>query len=322
MEQYPPIPGTPTLARAYEEGILDASFGQVISFASDYQTSFRIEVPLWHKIEDAIADPGLADQAKLVPVREIPSGKGPSPRSSSEATERPGKRSDRAEAEAEEEEAEEENYVPATGQGCYSFEMSLLQRAAQTFAKCSVIDKYRQVAQWLHTGLAMTISRKSWHLLSKHRTRTVTPLALLRVHFERGYLSTEKEDRKKPYVATDVQAQAERGWELHVNSVIRTGYYAVTNRFRTTREARAESDFFRTIDRTIELPNTEETSPKTGTQIKEQTPRRVICNAELRTLQTVGALFSATSNSVKPQAVSQDTVLNLTRGYGTITLQL
>ena len=69
-----------------------------------------------------------------------------------------------------------------------------------------------------------------------------------------------------------MQAQAERGWELHVNSVIRTGYYAVTNRFRTTREARAEIDFFRAIDRTIELPNTEETSPKTGTQIKEQAP--------------------------------------------------
>ena len=32
FEQYPPIPGTPTLARAYEEGILDASFGQVVSF--------------------------------------------------------------------------------------------------------------------------------------------------------------------------------------------------------------------------------------------------------------------------------------------------
>ena len=27
FEQYPPIPGTPTLARAYEDGILDASFG-------------------------------------------------------------------------------------------------------------------------------------------------------------------------------------------------------------------------------------------------------------------------------------------------------
>ena len=106
MLQYPSTPGTPTLARVCEEEILDASFGQV------------------------------------VPVREIPSGKGrPSPRSSSKATERFGERSDRAEAEAEEEEAEEENHVPATGQGCYSFKMSLLQRAAQTFAKRSVRDK-------------------------------------------------------------------------------------------------------------------------------------------------------------------------------------
>ena len=44
---YPPLPGTPVLAR--KEGILDA-----ISFASSYQTSFRIEVPLWHKVEDGI----------------------------------------------------------------------------------------------------------------------------------------------------------------------------------------------------------------------------------------------------------------------------
>ena len=49
---------------------------------------------------------------------------------------------------------EEESYVPATGQGCFSFEMSLLQRAAQTFAKRSVADHYMQVARWLHTGLA------------------------------------------------------------------------------------------------------------------------------------------------------------------------
>ena len=275
IEQYPPIPGTPTLARAYEEGILDASFGQVVSFASYYQTSFRIEVPLWHKLEDGIANPGLTSQtaAKRVPAREIPLDKGPSPRSSSEATECPDTRADRAEADADEEETEEESYVPATGQGCYSFEMSLLQRAAQTFAKRSVTDNnYMQVAKWLHIGLATTISRKSWHLLSKHRTCTITPLALLRVHFERGYLSTEKADKKKPYAATVVQAQAARDWERHVNSVIRTGYYAMTNRFRTTREARAEIVFFRTIDRTIELPNTEEISPETATQIKEQTP--------------------------------------------------
>ena len=61
--------------------------------------------------------------------------------------------------------------------------MSLLQRAAQTFSKRSLADKYGQVAKWLLTGLAMAISRKSWHLLSKHRTCAITPLAVLRVHF-------------------------------------------------------------------------------------------------------------------------------------------
>ena len=79
--------------------------------------------------------------------------KGPSPKSSNENAERRDKRAERAEAEADEEETEEESYVPATGQGCYSFEMSLLQRAAQTFAKRSVADKYRQIARWLHTGV-------------------------------------------------------------------------------------------------------------------------------------------------------------------------
>ena len=123
-------------------------------------------------------------------------------------------------------------------------------------------------AKWLLIGLAMTISRKSLHLLSKHRTCTITPLALLRVHLERGYISTEQDDKKKPYAATFVQAQPERGWELHVNSVIQTGYYAVTNKFRRTREARAEIDFYRTIDQA----NAEETPPETEQQIKEQTP--------------------------------------------------
>ena len=31
-EQYPPIPDTPTLATAYEEGMLDASFGQIVCY--------------------------------------------------------------------------------------------------------------------------------------------------------------------------------------------------------------------------------------------------------------------------------------------------
>ena len=56
--------------------------------------------------------------------------------------------------------------------------------------------------------------------------------------------------------------------KLHVNSVIWTGYYAVTKKFRKAREARAEIDFYRTIDQA----NTEETPPETEQQIKEQTP--------------------------------------------------
>ena len=150
--------------------------------------------------------------------------------------------------------------------------MSLLQRAAQTFAKRSVADNYMQIARWLHIGLATTISRKSWHLLSKHRTCTITPFALLRVHFERGYLSTEKADRKKPYAATEVQAQAARDWERQVNTIIRTGYYAVTHRFRRMRDARAEIAFFRTVDPTIILPDADETSPETATHINQRTP--------------------------------------------------
>ena len=81
-----------------------------------------------------------------------------------------------------------------------------------------------------------------------------------------------KRNKKKPYAATVVQAQAERGWELHVNSVIRAGYYAVTSRFRTAREARTEIDYFRAIDPTINLPSIEETSPETETHAKQQTP--------------------------------------------------
>ena len=272
-EQYPPIPKTPILAMAYEEGMLDASFGQIVSFASFYQTSFRVEVPLWHKLKDGIADPALDSQTapRRGPARETPVDKGPSPRSSGDATKSPDARTDRAEENADEETTEEESYVPATGQGCFSFDMSLLQRAAQTFAKRSVADHYMQVARWLHTGLATTISRKSWHLLSKHRAHTITPLALLRVHFKIGYLSTEQSDRKKPYAATDVQGQTVRDWEWHVNQVMPTGYLARTHRFRIQREAGTEIDYFRLIDRTVELPNTEGTPREAAVHTKPQT---------------------------------------------------
>ena len=84
-----------------------------------------------------------------------------------------------------------------------------------------------QVARWLHTRLATTISRKSWHLLSKHRAYTITSLALLRVHFQIGHLSTEQSDKRKPYAATDAQGQTVRNWERHVNEVVPAGYLAI-----------------------------------------------------------------------------------------------
>ena len=79
--QYPPIPDTPKLADAYENGILDGSFGQVISFASYYQTSFRIEVPLWHKVEDGVALLGKEQQGAAMSMLAKPvlPDDGPSP---------------------------------------------------------------------------------------------------------------------------------------------------------------------------------------------------------------------------------------------------
>ena len=53
---------TPTLSTAYEEGMLDASFGQTVSFASSYQDKLPREVPLWHKLKKGIADPALDSQ--------------------------------------------------------------------------------------------------------------------------------------------------------------------------------------------------------------------------------------------------------------------
>ena len=104
--------------------------------------SFRVEVPLWHKLEDGIADPALDSQTapRRGPAKETPVNKGPSPRSGGDATKRPDARTDRAEANVDEEIAEEESYVPATGQGCFSFEMSYRERR-----------KPLQSARWLTT---------------------------------------------------------------------------------------------------------------------------------------------------------------------------
>ena len=53
-DDYPPAPQTPSLAQAYEQGILDGSFGQQVSFQSSYKSAYRIEVPVWRKVDEGI----------------------------------------------------------------------------------------------------------------------------------------------------------------------------------------------------------------------------------------------------------------------------
>ena len=60
--------------------------------------NFRVEVPLWHKLKDGTA-------------REIPIDKGPSPRSSGNATKSPDAKTDHAEENADKETIKKESYV-------------------------------------------------------------------------------------------------------------------------------------------------------------------------------------------------------------------
>ena len=108
-----------------------------------------------------------------------------------------------------------------------------------------------QVAKWLLTGLAVAISRKSWHLLSKHRTCTVTPHWLLQMHSQQGYASDEKDTAKKPYSSAHVQSLYEHTWEALVTKIIRQGYNEATNNFRSAREEREELDSTLLLTRTI-----------------------------------------------------------------------
>ena len=213
---------------SHEEGILDASFGQIISFASFHQTSVRVEVPL------ANSRMGWLTAPRRRTARETPVDKGPSPRSGSNATERPVARTDGAEANADEETTEEESYTQPLGKDASPL-MSLQQRAAQTFSKRSVADYDMQVARWL-----LRPSRGSWHLLSKHRRYTVTSLALLRVHFDRTPLHRtirQKEALLRP------TCKARLCTNGNVNRVIPTGYLAMAYRFRA-RKASAEISYF------------------------------------------------------------------------------
>ena len=71
------------------------------------------------------------------------------------------------------------------------------------------------------------------------------------------------------------QGESVRDWDRHVNTIIRNGYYTVTWRFQRLRDARAEIAFFRAIDPTIPLPDTDGTSSVPVTHNRQPPLRQV-----------------------------------------------
>ena len=54
------LPQTPSLAGAYEQGLLDGNLGQMVSFQSTYKSILRIEVPVWPEVVQAVLPPAQA----------------------------------------------------------------------------------------------------------------------------------------------------------------------------------------------------------------------------------------------------------------------
>ena len=168
------------------------------------------------------ATPGVASQAapKSVPAREAPIDKGHCPQRSSEATEGQNTRAERAKADADEEEAEEESYVPATGQGCYSFEMSLLQRAAQTFAKRSVADKYMQVARWLQLAWLRPSRGKAGIFCPSIARALSLPLPCLGCTSQEGTFPLKKQTERNPMLLPKCKVKGnEIGYDMLTGSL-------------------------------------------------------------------------------------------------------
>ena len=159
---YPEVPQTPKLANAYEQGILDGSFGQMVSFQSSYKSAFRLEVPMWHKVNEGVASAkGDSDVTAKTGMAE------PVPAMGAQTPAPMGNRQEETEAAtdpgSEEGDAEDETYLVPIGQGCFSFQQGLLLRAKETYSKRSIGNKYELISKWLLTGLAVVITRTNWN---------------------------------------------------------------------------------------------------------------------------------------------------------------
>ena len=144
------FPQTPSLAGAYEQGLLDGNLGQMVSFQSTYKSTLRIEVPVWPEVVQAVLPPAQAKR-QAAPRRTAlqtadPWGQnyavGLTPQTQ-EGTPIEPAIAKSAEEEAEEE--EEDTYVAPEGQGCFSFRQSLLHRAKDTYTARNLLSRYCQI---------------------------------------------------------------------------------------------------------------------------------------------------------------------------------
>ena len=220
------LPQTPSLAGAYEQGLLDGNLGQMVSFQSTYKSILRIEVPVWPEVVQAVLPPAQA-KCQAAPRRTaLPTA---SPRGQRRAVgltpqTQEGTPIEPASAKSAEEEAEEEDedtYVVPEGQGCFSFRQSLLLRAKDTYAARCTGNKYEVISRWLLTGLAVVLSRQNWQLLAKRGTLTATPQSLLRRYYQIGYPPGLKDKTALPFALPihnaipDAEWQRRVGWYCH-----------------------------------------------------------------------------------------------------------
>ena len=241
---YPEFPNTPRLAYAYEQGLLDGSFGQMVSFQSSYKSIFRLEVPVWHNVADGLAvaqgDPKAAaatGMAEPVSTGEAQaSGRKENFQGDVEAAPAP---------ESDEEDNEEDTYVVPAGQGSFSFQQGLLLRAKETYSKRSVGNKYEIISKWLLTGLAVVISRTNWNILSKNRTLTMTPRNILHACFSWGYPADEEDKTRKPYAQPHPNSLLPATWQDQVSWMSHAGYLQVTEEFNA---ARMRQGYYGTIN--------------------------------------------------------------------------
>ena len=68
----PAVPRTPQLAQACLQGILDANYGQCISFVSSYKRCFRLEVPVWYDVDNECSPPDVSQSATEIATMAKP----------------------------------------------------------------------------------------------------------------------------------------------------------------------------------------------------------------------------------------------------------